>query len=91
MKRPLFLNQIVDHLFAVLPVGAIADVYPIGASPRVLLPNQLVKLAMGLDPFEPPLALRQIPVDAQVSRFSSHVLAVRYTTDGHIQGQRPKS
>ena len=52
----LFLQQIIDDLPAVLAVGTIGDVDPIGAS-LAMLPDELVELAVRLDPFEPPLAL----------------------------------
>ena len=91
MKRPLFLYQFVDHLFAVLAVGAIADVYPIGSSPRVLLPDELVKLAMRLDPFEPAFAFLDVAVNTKVSGLAAHVLAVRDTADGQIECETPEA
>ena len=91
MKRPLFLYQFVDHLFTVLAVGAIADMHPVVSSLRVFLPDQLIELAMSFNPFEPAFTLLDVAIDAQVSRFTSHMLAVRDTTDGLIECQRPES
>ena len=55
-KKMLFLQQIVDHLLAVMPVGTIGDMHPVVAL-AVVLPYQLVEVAVRLDPLEPPLAL----------------------------------
>lgn len=91
MKRPLFLYQFVDHLFTVLAVSAIADMYPIGASPRVFLPNKLVILAMSFNPFEPAFTLLDVAIDAEISGLTAHVLAVRDTADGLIECETPEA
>ena len=63
--------------------------YPVVARLGVFLPDKLVKLAMRLDPFEPSFALLDVAIDAQVSRFASHMLAVRDTADSLIESQAP--
>ena len=78
MKNTLFLLKVVDDLLSVLAVGTVGDMYPV-ASLRVVLPDELVKLAVRLDPFEPPLALLQVAVDTQVCRLALDVLTTRNT------------
>ena len=55
-KKMLFLQQVIDDLLPVPTVGTIGDMHPVVAL-AVMLPYQLVKLTMALDPLEPPLAL----------------------------------
>ena len=54
-----------------------------------MLPDELVEVAMTLDPLEPPLALLQVPVDAEVCRLTVLVLAVPHPAHGLIQSQTP--
>ena len=51
----LFLLKVVDDLLAILSVGTIGDVYPV-TSLLVVLPDELVEVAVRLDPLKPPLA-----------------------------------
>ena len=85
-KKMLFLQQVVDDLLSISSVGAVGDVYPIVAF-RIVLPNQLVELAMRLDPLEPPFAFLHVAVDAEVCRLAILVLRVAHTTDGIVQSQ----
>ena len=50
----------------------------------VVLKDELVKLAMGLDPVEPLFALLYVSVDAEVCRLAAHVLAVAHTSNGIV-------
>ena len=83
-KDKLFLQQIADDLLAVLPVGAVADVYPV-ASLRVVLPDELVERTVLLDPLKPPLAFLQVAVDAKVGRLALDVLGVMHAAHGMIE------
>ena len=87
-KKMLFLQQVVDDLLAVVPVGTITDMHPIRAF-AVMLPDELVKLTMALDPLEPAFALRQVTVNAEVCRLTVLVLAVPHPAHGGIQSQTP--
>ena len=87
----LFLLQIVNHLLAVLPECVIADVYPIASRLWVVLPDELVELTMGLDPFEPPLSFLDVAIDAKVGCLSCQVLTVRYATHCLVQCLTPES
>ena len=82
----LFLQQVVDDLLTVATVCAVGDVYPIVAF-RVVLPDELVKLAMALDPLKPSFAFLHVAVDAEVCRLAILVLRVAHTTDGIVQSQ----
>ena len=86
MKKKLFLQKIVDDLLTVTTVGSIADMYPIVAL-AVMLPDQLVEVAMALDPLEPPFAFLHVAVDAEVCRLAILVLRVSNTADGIVQSQ----
>lgn len=86
MKKKLFLQKIVDDLLAIPSVGSIADMHPVGAL-RVMLPNQLVEVAMALNPLEPPLTFLHVAVDAEVCRLALHVLRVAHTSHGIVQSQ----
>ena len=55
-KKMLFLQQVVDHLLAVVTVCTVGDMHPVVAL-AVVLPDELVKVAVRPDPLEPPLAL----------------------------------
>ena len=55
-KKMLLLQQVVDDLLAITSVGTITDMHPIRAL-AVVLPDELVEVAMTFDPLEPPLAL----------------------------------
>ena len=87
-KKMLFLQQVVDHLLAVPPVGTITDMHPVVAL-AVVLPYQLVELAMRPNPLEPPLAFLYVTVDAEVCRLTVLVLAVPHPAHGGIQSQTP--
>ena len=87
-KKMLFLQQVVDDLLAVPPVGSIRHMHPVVAL-RVMLPNQLVEVAVRPDPLEPPFAFLQIPVDAEVCRLTILVLRVPHPAHGGIQSQTP--
>ena len=50
-----------------------------------MLPDELVELAVGANPFKPPLALLDVAVDAEVSGLTREVLAVAYTAYGTVQ------
>jgi len=56
MRNRLLFQKVVDDLSAVLAVGTIADMHPVGAL-RIVLPDELVEVAVVHDPREPPLAL----------------------------------
>ena len=89
MKRLLsFLQQIIDDLLAVLAVCTIRYMHPVRTF-GVMLPDELVELAMSLDPLKPLAALLHIAVDAEVGCLASHVLAVAHTANGIVQGQTP--
>ena len=81
----LFLHQAVDDLLAVLTITAVADVYPVAARLGVLLPDELVEVAVFPYPLEPPLTLLYISVDAQVGCLSSDVLRAAYTSHRCIE------
>ena len=83
----LFLQKIVYHLPTIPTVGTITDMHPIGAF-RIVLPDELIELAVALDPLKPPLALLYVAVDAEVCRLAIHVLTVSHTANGIVQGQR---
>ena len=85
-KKMLFLQQIVDDLLSISSVGAVGDVYPI-VSFRIVLPDELVEVAMRLDPLEPPFAFLHVAVDAEVCRLAILVLRVAHATDGIVQSQ----
>ena len=85
-KKMLFLQQVVDDLLSIPAICPVGDVYPIVAL-AVVLPYQLVKVAMRLDPLEPSLAFLHVAVDAEVCRLAILVLRVTHTTDGIVQGQ----
>jgi hypothetical protein len=55
-KKMLFLQQVVDDLLSVFAVGPIRHMHQVVAL-RVVLPDELVEVAVALDPLEPPLAL----------------------------------
>ncbi len=85
-KKMLFFQQVVDDLLTVATVGAVGDMHPIVAL-RIMLPDELVKLAMRLDPLEPPFAFLHVSVDAEVCRLTILVLRVAHTADGIVQSQ----
>lgn len=87
-NHKLCFQKITDDLSAIQTVGAIRDMHPIRAF-AVVLPDELVEIAMRLDPFEPPLALRYVAVDTKISRLALHVLGVAHTANCIIQSQRP--
>ena len=89
-KMNLFLQKIVDDLLTVPSVGTIADMHPVGAF-RVMLPDQLVEIAMALDPIKPPFAFGHVPVDAEVCRLAAHVLTVAHASHGLIECQRAEA
>jgi len=82
-------QEIIDYLLSILAVAAERDMHPIVACLWVLFPNQLVKLAMGLDPLKPPLALLDVAIDAEVCRLATHVLGIVDTAHGSIQCETP--
>ena len=84
----LFFQQVVDDLLTVSTICAVGDVYPIVAL-RIMLPDELVKLAMRLDPLEPPFAFLHVAVDAEVCRLAVLVLAIPHPAHGGIQSQTP--
>ena len=88
----LFLQEIIDRLFSVSPVGCwdIRYMNPIGAA-LIVLPNQLIKLEVGLDVVKPLAAFRQVSVDADVCRLTFRVLRVRDSSDGSVQPITAKS
>ena len=55
----------------------------------IMLPDELIKVAMRPDPIKPPLALRHVTVDAEVCGFALHVLGIAHAANGIIQSQRP--
>jgi hypothetical protein len=71
--RLLFLKEVVDDLSAVLAVGAVRHVHPVGAF-AVVLHDELVEVAVALDPVKPPFALQLVTVDAEVCRLALDVL-----------------
>lgn len=75
-----FLQQVIDDLLPVLAVGAERDVNPV-APFGVVLHDELVEDDVRLYPIKPPLPFDSVAVDAQVSRFAVHVLAVADTTN----------
>jgi hypothetical protein len=83
MKKKLFLQEIVDDLFSVFAISPIRYMHPVGAF-RIMLPYQLVEVAMRLDPLEPPLTFLHVTVDAEVYRLAAHVLAVAHTSHGIV-------
>ena len=58
---------------------------PIVAGLRVLLPDKLVKLAMGLDPVEPLFAFLDVAVDAEICGLALQVLRVTDTTHRFVE------
>ena len=64
--------------------------YPVGAF-AVVLPDELVVLAVGANPLEPLAAFLHIAVDTEVCGLASHVLRVAHTTDCIIQGEASES
>ena len=54
-KKMLFLQQVVDDLFPVPAVSSVTDMHPVVAL-RIMLPDELVEVAMRPDPLEPSLA-----------------------------------
>jgi len=86
MKNTLFLLKVVDDMLAVLSVGTIGNMYPVGALP-VVLPDELVEVAVRLDPLEPPLALLQVAVDTEVCGLTLNVLGVADTAHGLIEAR----
>ena len=50
-----------------------------------MLPNELVELAMRLNPIKPLLAFLYVTIDAEVSRLALHVLGVVDTSNGPVQ------
>ena len=89
-KMNLFLQKIVDDLLTVPSVGTIADMHPVGAF-RIMLPDELVEVAMAFDPLEPPFTLRHVAVDAEVCRLAAHVLTVAHASHGLIECQRAEA
>ena len=69
---------------AVLSVGAEADVHPVGAF-AVMLPDELVEVAVLHDPRHPLAALLDVAVYAEVCRLALDVLRVRDATHGLVQ------
>ena len=87
MKRLLsFLQQIIDDLLAVLAVCTIRYMHPVRTF-GVMLPDELVELAMSFDPLKPLATLRHVTVDAEVNGLASHVLTVTHTANGLIECQ----
>ena len=83
----LFFQEIVDDLSAVPAVGTITDMHPVGAI-RIMLPDELVEVAVALDPIKPPFAFCHVAVDTEVCRLSLHVLTVTNTAHGIVKSQR---
>ena len=86
MMKTLFLQKIINRLPTVAAEVGMheGDVYPVRAVAGVL-PDELIKVQVGLDVIEPPLALLHVATDAEVCRLPSHVLRVRDTTDGTVE------
>ena len=61
--------------------------HPIIASFWVFLPDELVVLAVGLDPGKPFTALLDVPVNAQIRGLACHVLAVADSAHSLVQGR----
>ena len=89
-KMNLFLQEIIDDMLSIPSVGTIADMHPVGAF-RVMLPDQLVEIAMALDPIKPPFAFVHVAVDAEVCRLAAHVLTVAHASHGLIECQRAEA
>ena len=86
MMKTLFLQKIVNRLPTVAAKIGMheGNVYPVGAAAG-MLPNELVKVQMGFDIVEPPLAILHVAVYAEVCRLSLHVLGICDATDGTVQ------
>ena len=89
-RNILSFQQVVDDLLAVLSVGTVADMHPIDAC-LIVLPNQLVKLAMALDPFKPLLALCLVTIYTEVCCLAFQVLTVIRTAYRRIEGHRAEA
>lgn len=85
-KRLLCLQQVADDLLPVLVVASVADMHPVRASLAVL-PDELVEVAMRLNPCEPPAAFRLVAVDAKVCCLAIQVLTVRDSANGLIKAR----
>jgi len=53
----------------------------------VVLPDELVEVAVGLNPLEPTLAFRLVAIDAEVCCLALHVLTVADAADGSVQSR----
>ena len=84
MVKDSLLQQVIDDLLSVLAVGAERYMHPVGTL-RTMLPDELVKDDVRLDPIKPPLAFDAVAVDAEVGRLAVHVLAVADTANGCVE------
>ena len=62
--------------------------HPVGAF-RAVLPDELVKDDVRLNPIKPPFALYLVAVDAEVCCFTVHVLAVADTAHCCVEPRAP--
>ena len=80
-RKHLLFQQVADDVSAVLAVGAVADVHPVGAL-GVVLPYQLVEVAVLHDPRHPLAALLLVTIYAEVNGLALCVLRVCHTAYG---------
>ena len=75
-RKHLLFQQVADDVSAVLAVGAVAYMHPVGTL-RVVLPDELIEVAVVHDPRHPLAALLLVTIYAEVCGLALGMLTAR--------------